>query len=37
MDLLSQMLFSKLYKTMVKKVTFVGFKGAIAPIAPHWI
>jgi len=26
------MLFSKLYKIM-KKVTFVGFMGAIAPIA----
>jgi len=27
------MLFSELYKIMVKKVTFVGFRGAIAPIA----
>jgi len=29
------MLFSELYKIMVKKVTFVGFRGVIAPIAPH--
>jgi len=28
------MLFSELYKIMVKKVTFAGFRGAIAPIAP---
>ena len=28
------MLFSKLYKIMVNKVTFVCFTGAIAPIAP---
>ena len=30
------MLFSELYKIMVKKFTFVGFRGrgAIAPIAP---
>ena len=28
------MLFSELYKIMVNKVTFVGFGGAIAPIAP---
>ena len=32
--LISRMLFSELYKIMVKKVTFVGFRGAIAPIAP---
>jgi len=25
------MLFPKLYKIMVKKVSFVGFRGAIAP------
>jgi len=25
------MMFSQLYKTMVNKVTFVGFRGAIAP------
>jgi len=25
------MLFSELYEIMVDKVTFVGFKGAIAP------
>ena len=31
------MLFSELYKMMEKKVTFVGFRGAIAPIAPPWI
>jgi len=31
------MLFSKLYKIMVNKVTFVRFRGAIAPIAPPWI
>jgi len=29
------MLFSELYKTMVGKVTLLGFRGAIAPIAPH--
>jgi len=28
------MLFFELYKIMVKKVTFVGFRGAIAPTAP---
>jgi len=28
------MLFSELYKIMVKKVTFVGFRGEIALIAP---
>jgi len=33
-DLISQMLFSELFKIMVKKVTFIGFRGAIAPIAP---
>ena len=31
------MLFSKLYNTMVNKVCFVGFMGAIAPIGPTWI
>jgi len=29
----SRMLFSKLYEIIVNKVTFVGFVGAIAPIA----
>jgi len=29
--LISRTLFSELYKIMVKKVTFVGFRGAIAP------
>jgi len=28
------MLFSELYKIMVKKVTFTGFRGVIEPIAP---
>jgi len=28
------MLFSELYKIMVNGVTFVGFRGSIAPIAP---
>jgi len=28
------MLFSELQKIIVKKVTFVDFRGAIAPIAP---
>jgi len=28
------MLFSELYNIMVNKVTFVGFGGAIVPIAP---
>ena len=33
--LISRMLlFSELYKIMVNEVTFVGFRGAIAPIAP---
>ena len=32
--LILQMLFSELYKIMVNKVTFVGFRGAIAPVAP---
>jgi len=31
------MLFSEFYKIMVNKVTFVAFRGAIAPIAPLWI
>ena len=38
-SLISRMFFSELYKIMVNKVTFVGFRGAIAPIAfpldPH--
>jgi len=29
----SRMLFSELYTIMVNKVTFAGFRGAIAPIA----
>jgi len=33
-DLTSQMLFSELYKSMVNKVTFVGFRGEIVPSAP---
>jgi len=32
-DLTSQMLFSELYKSMVNKVTFVGFRGEIVPSA----
>jgi len=33
--LISRMLFSELFKLMVNKVTFIGFRGeAIAPIAP---
>jgi len=28
------MLFSELYKIVVKTITFLGFRGAIAPIAP---
>jgi len=28
------MLFYELYKTTVNKVSFVGFRGAIAPIGP---
>ena len=35
--LISRMLFSELHKIIVKKVTFVGFRGAIAPIASPWI
>ena len=31
--LISRILFSEMYKIMVNKVTFVGFRGAIAPIA----
>jgi len=31
---MSRMLFSELQKIMVKKFTFVGVRGAIAPIAP---
>ena len=36
MGFISRMLFSELYKIMVKQVTFVGFRGTIVPIAP-WI
>jgi len=32
--LISLMLFYEFYKIMVNKVTFVGFRGAIVPIAP---
>ena len=32
--MISRMLFFELYKIMVNKVMFVGFRGAIAPIAP---
>jgi len=28
------MLFSKLYKIMVNKATFVGLRGAMAPLDP---
>jgi len=28
------MLFSEMHVTMVNKITFIGFRGAIAPIAP---
>jgi len=31
------MLFSELYKIMVNKVTFIGFRGGDVPIAPSWI
>jgi len=31
------MLFSELYKFMVNKATFVGFRGTIDPIDPPWI
>jgi len=31
------MLFSDLYKIMVNKITFVGYRGAIAPIVHPWI
>jgi len=31
-----RMLFSELYKLIVNNVTFVGFRGAIAPIASPW-
>ena len=31
------MLFFELQNIMMKKVTFVGFRGAIAQIAPLWI
>jgi len=30
-DLISRMLFSELYKIMVNKVTFVGFRGGRSP------
>ena len=32
--IISRMLFSQLYEIMVHKVTFVGFRGMVAPIAP---
>jgi len=31
------MLFIESYKIMVNKVTFVSFRGAVAPIAASWI
>jgi len=31
------MLFSELYKIIVNKVTFLGFRGAIAPVGVPWI
>jgi len=31
------MLFSRLYKIIANTVTFVGFRGEIAPLAPLWI
>jgi len=30
-------LLAELYKIVVIEVTFLGFRGAIAPIAPLWI
>ena len=36
-DLISRMPFSELYKIMVNKVTSVGFRAAIAPVALPWI
>jgi len=35
--LISRMLFSELYKIMVKKVAFVGFRGGDRPNRPPWI
>jgi len=32
--MISRMLFFELYKITVSKVTFVDFRGAIAPIPP---
>jgi len=32
--LISRMLFSELYEIMVNKVTFVGYRGAVAPLDP---
>jgi len=37
MDFISRMVLSELYRIMVKNVTFVGFREAIAPIASLWI
>jgi len=34
---MSRMLFSELFKIMVKKVTFVGFRGGDRPNRPPWI
>jgi len=34
---ISRMLFFELCKIMVNKVTFVGFRGSIIPIASSWI
>ena len=37
-DLISRMLFSELYKIMVKKVTFIGFRAGRSPQSPPpWI
>jgi len=34
MALYHEWCFTELHKIMVNKITFVGFRGAIAPIAP---
>jgi len=34
MALNREMLFAELYKIMLNKVTFLGFRGEIAPISP---
>jgi len=35
--LILRTLFSELFQIVVEKVTFAGFKGAIAPFLPIWI